>query len=372
MVDAGTSRDASRPASGGTRGEAAHRNGASAHASANPHHHDDRAAHHVDTSSQRLAELESLVAERDQLVTALTVQLEEAAERLDRVQRMGADRGPRVIGGIPKEFVEDQKSLIEEVQRAVQQWNDFQANAALGRIEMQIGELRDLVSAKLTAVPAGYVPASHSALHHEAEVEGEEEDEETHAAPAASSWAALKESLLEKDRPKDSAPAKKKRAPQRIEPEAPEDEGDAVPAPEAIDLAHASREELTAAVDQRDTYLTWLLRRVRTADLRAARADIERDETPDEIRGRLIHHEQAFQEQQRLMEVELSIERARLGREEARLRAMEGQIQKEMKRLGVHGPDARPASQSTQGHAHEPSDGGKGRWRRLLGMGADE
>src|SRR3712207_8773984 len=52
---------------------------------------------------------------------------------------------------IPAELVEQQRTVCDDLERVVQQWEDSQPTAALARIEMQVQELRDLV----VRLPAG-------------------------------------------------------------------------------------------------------------------------------------------------------------------------------------------------------------------------
>src|SRR4029077_79348 len=90
--------------------------------------------------------IQNQLHEKEQLVAALTERLEQAAEQLDRVRRTGADKGgrrPQGGGGLPAELVEEHKTTLEDLKRVIARWEDIQAEAALGRIETQIVELRD-------------------------------------------------------------------------------------------------------------------------------------------------------------------------------------------------------------------------------------
>jgi septal ring factor EnvC (AmiA/AmiB activator) len=116
-------------------------------------HVDWMARQHTMSDSINIAEmsaedLQRRLAERNRLVEELTSRLEQAAEQLDRLRRSGADRGSRALG-IPPELIEQQKSLTEELQNAVQQWEDMQPTELLARVEMQVGELRDLIVDRL-------------------------------------------------------------------------------------------------------------------------------------------------------------------------------------------------------------------------------
>ena len=81
---------------------------------------------------EQLTTLEAQLQEKEQLVAALTERLEQAAEQLDRLHRTGADRAMRTGGGgFPAEMVEQQKQLVDDLQRSVQQWEDMQPGAML-------------------------------------------------------------------------------------------------------------------------------------------------------------------------------------------------------------------------------------------------
>lgn len=299
----------------------------------------------ADADAERVSQLERGVEERDQLITALTVQLEEACERIDRMQRMGADRGPVSMGGMPRELVEDQKTVLDELQEAVRRWEEVQAAAALGRIEMQIGELRDLVVERLRGGVVQSAP------------EPEEPSEPPDDAPTPT-WSTMRDSLLAStnssdgtdDGGSDSASI--------------DSLGEWVDPPPAI-AADASADALRLAVEERDDYVIWLIRRLRSVESSREMllGGVDADSAPEEVQRRIAELERAFDEKQRLVEVELSIERARLAREGARLKVLDEQIQKEAKRLGM---------QNGQPRAPEPpadSESGKSRrWRRMLGM----
>lgn len=121
--------------------------------------------------------IQNQLHEKEQLVAALTERLEQAAEQLDRLQRTGADKGrrPLVGGGLPAELVEEHKTTLEDLKRVIARWEDIQAEAALGRIETQIVELRDLVVSGGVSI-AGASPGhagAHSAANPQAPASGQ-------------------------------------------------------------------------------------------------------------------------------------------------------------------------------------------------------
>src|SRR5262249_9373824 len=116
-------------------------------------------------TTEQISSLESQLREKEQLVTALTERLEQAADQLDRIRRNGGDRVLRGGGGgLPPELIEEQRALTTALQHAVEQWEAAQPGAALGRIEVQIRELRDLVTNGMPE--GGYSAAPREEAHH--------------------------------------------------------------------------------------------------------------------------------------------------------------------------------------------------------------
>ena len=99
------------------------------------------------TMQERVEALEAQLAEREQLVAALTERLEQAAEQLDRLHRTGADRTLRrhFGAGVPSELIAQQQKLVEDLQRAVEQWEAMQPGAFFGRLETQLTQIQELV-----------------------------------------------------------------------------------------------------------------------------------------------------------------------------------------------------------------------------------
>jgi hypothetical protein len=132
--------------------------------------------------------------------------------------------------------------------------------------------------------------------------------------------------------------------------------------PEPVDAHKADREELAHACEKRDAYVVYLLQRLRQIESMGhvpnSWAGLEN--LPDQLHARLDALEKRLQETLRLAEVELSLQRAKLAREEVRIRVIDEQLQKDLRRAR---DDASSSSES---------DGGKGeasgsRWKRMLG-----
>ncbi|MCC7421340.1 MAG: hypothetical protein IT428_13735 [Planctomycetaceae bacterium] len=291
---------------------------------------------------QTISHLEELLTEKDQLGTALTVQLEEAAERIDRLQRQGNDRGARGggIGSIPVEMLEEQRNIAENVERFVVQWEEAQPTAALARIEMQLIELRELVVSQ----SGGGSPSSETAPHAAQQ-----------SASSLAGWEAMKANLLQGNEPEEVVESAEP-AEEDLEAEI------TIPPPNPVP-PDADTRILHLAIEQRDAYIAALQQAMQRAELRHRKAAVlgGGDDVPESLQHRLAELEHIFQEQQRLAEVELSLERARLGREEMRLRHVDETLTRELKRLGVQ--SGKPAAERPTEEA-----GRNARWRRILGI----
>ncbi len=326
---------------------------------------------------QRVLELEEEVVAKDELVTALTVQMEQLAEQLDRLQRSGADR--KRSNALPAELVDGHKKVVGDLERIVQQWEDMQTGLTLGRLEVQISELRDFIAERLT--PGGALPGYHSsgpsshanlstsvvlerisvsstpmeppALEvHSSQITAETSGSDSQQPQLPSSWESLKSQML------NEAP------PITVEAicaaESPESEP-AVPAP--ICSTTATPQEIESALDQRDAYIAYLLRRLRTQTPVQSPPDwVALEHAPEELCNQLNALHQRLEEHLRHAEIEMSIERARIGREQSQLRQQQELIEKQMRRLGLKTVDEQQAIPV------EAAAGNDRRWVRFLGL----
>jgi HPt (histidine-containing phosphotransfer) domain-containing protein len=323
----------------------------------------------AEITQERVETLEAQLAEREQLVAALTERLEQAAEQLDRLHRTGADRGVRSgILGIPPELIAQQQKLVEDLQQAVQQWEDMQPGAFFGRLESQLTQIHDLV---LNYGGSGSENGSAQSPTDAAFSRGDSryESSSTRRNPSDSPKSVL-EFMKASFQAESSLPADESSA------EGAESaQGNAAPPvlnidlpplrdpPEPVDAHKATREELADACEVRDAYVVYLLQRLRQIESMGhvpnSWAGLEN--LPDQLRDRLEALEKRLEETLRLAEVELSLQRAKLAREEVRIRVIDEQLQKDLKRAR---DDASSSSES---------DGGKGeasgssRWKRMLG-----
>ncbi len=331
----------------------------------------------------QVSTLEVQLREKEELVAVLTQRLEQAAEQLDRIHRTGGDRGLRLGGGFPPELVESHKNLVGELQQAVEQWEQMQAAATLGRLEVQISELHDLIADQGgKAITGEETPQPLQDARPEDDINAgvgkgdrsnlpERPDgcfaqmrpvpfSDASADDEPDAWETLKAGLLAKD----SEPAQ----------EAPEAE-EIVEShqPEPIDFLTADTKELQCAIESRDEYISFLIKKLRIVQSRQSVALPDwaaLENVPEELRQGLQELEGRLEETLRISEVELSIERARLSREEVRLQQIEYQVEKKMNLLGLSLEDGAPVDGF---QATDDSHKGKGRrWLRFLGVGNGE
>jgi hypothetical protein len=91
--------------------------------------------------------------EKDALVAALTAQLEEAANRLDRLHRAGADRlsqGP----SFESARGDGSPELTQQVARLTAAWDDLQTGAALAELSRKLDDIYESLSQPATTQPA--------------------------------------------------------------------------------------------------------------------------------------------------------------------------------------------------------------------------
>lgn len=320
-----------------------------------------------DALRSQVETLQEEIFAKDELVQALTVQLEQLAEQLDRLQRSGADK--KRAGGLPQEVVEGHKKIVADLERVVHQWEDMQAGMMLGRIEVQLSELRDFVSDRLSGVPAlprsgggsafptlptSVVLERISVTSSPAEPPSIEssstEAGESKPSDGASMWESLKSKMLDEP-PK----AGDDTAVDLMPLEEP-------PAPSPINPSTATPEELETAIDNRDAYIAYLLRRVRQQASVPSPPDwVSLEGAPEELCRALEEQKKQLEELLRKAEIELSLERARIGREQSRLRTQQEAIEKQMRRLGLKTIDEQVAET-------EEVSATDRRWVRFLGL----
>ncbi|TWU13523.1 hypothetical protein CA54_23580 [Symmachiella macrocystis] len=325
---------------------------------------------------QQIELLESQLQEKEDLVFALTERLEQAAEQLDRYRRAGA-RQSRSGGGMPKEIVEEQKSLFDEMRQMIAQWEATQPGVTLGRIELQVTELRDLVAGNVLGDGngGGGIGSALSALTKSEPAPAAEEPQEAAAAPSndfkPGSWEAQRAALMAGEPVPESKPEPV------AEVEVPATETDDVVeeaaedltnTPTPIDLHSADIEQLRQAVQERDRIIASLKQQIEEQEGSGEVVKFDTmDSMPDEFREKLDALEEEWKDKIRETEVELSLERAKIAREKAELQQQQHQMQKHREKMGVTGQPG-PANSGSQ----SGEDANSGRWLRFLKRGNDD
>lgn len=279
---------------------------------------------------------------KDQLIAALTAQLEETAEKLDRLQRSGGGRGSSVGRGA--EETPHASGLFGQLEDVIEVWQELKPEERLLRIEEGIDQILTLLSS----------------------------DERTQTAESDTSsnqdfWEAAKAQLLGEQPDESSGQTEPPAGPdaeaeppaEPVQPDLPEVPPEP-PAPEPL-AEDAGEESLRQAVEEREVYIQYLTARLRHAEQRHA-FPIPWDElnnAPEELRQRLVDLERNLSEQLKQAEIAHALERAALTRERAQLGQLKQQVERQMHQL---------KASSTTGSGDEEStvERKERRWSRIF------
>lgn len=309
--------------------------------------------------------LQSVLRDKEQLVAALTDRLEQAAEQLDRLRRTGADKGRRpVVGGMPAELVEEHKKTIDDLKRVLTNWEDMQAAATLGRIETQIVELRDLVA---NGLHSGAMGAGASPRERGGGAGPSGAGKPGSPATGNASWWEKQKAAMLGDAPPPEPLPEKSAAPEPAEStEIARGEFDPASAeipdiPRAVDLENITLDEAKEAIRERDAIIQKLrepLLLLKTAG-QLPQGLQSLDAVPEALKAKIAELETQWQAKFRQAELELSLERARLGREQTALR----QAQEVAKREQKQGNRSKKETESDG----KGDDASKRRWFKFMG-----
>jgi hypothetical protein len=302
-----------------------------------------------ESASEQVAALQYELQQKDELLHALTAQLEEAANRLDRLHRAGADRGPRVSaheGEAPSYSGDAGKPLA----RLCGEWDELQLADQFETIRGRLDDIFDAVTlAKLEqgyGAPRVSEPASPRS---------------TDSASKLPGWEDMKAQLLREgaDKSRTQVDLNGAAADRVSDSEAEVLSDLPLEPPLPVDLDNAERDVLTTAIEERDVFISHLIRRLRsgTSGRYAPLNWAQISGAPDELRERLQEHEARLQELLRMEECDLSLERARLARERSRLEQLRRDLDRDARDRDGYG-----------GH----SDRDERRWFRVFGFGKKE
>jgi hypothetical protein len=275
------------------------------------------------------ADVQSQLQVKDQLIAALTAQLEETAEKLDRLQRTGGPRGSSVGRGT--EEIPHAPELFGQLEDVIEVWQELKPGERLLRIEEGVEQILSMLSSGELAQPAQPETSSNQAF-----------------------WEAAKAQLLGEQ--PDESPAQEEPPAQPDLPEVPPEP----PPPEPLG-EDADEETLWRGIEEREVYIQYLTARLRHAEQRQAFPVPwgELNNAPKELKQRLEGLQQQLSEQLKQAEIAHALERASLTRERAQLEQMKQQVEKQMRQL--------KASSTTHAENEESTaDRKERRWSRLF------
>lgn len=332
-------------------------------------------------SADELDGLREQLDGKDELISALVVELEQVVEQLDRLQRSGSER-PRGPGSftaqsgskLSPEAAEEQQQIFGDLQRFVQQWDELQPASVLGRIESELAAMRSL----MTHGAHSLAPAARERLDATSGLDGvlarlaiETPDRvRTESPTAGSSWESMKRQMLGEDSAVAVVEGRETAVAglndRSMESPSPCDEElslERFTGLLAVDLDAATREELQVACAERDVAIVQLTRLLRSHNNVALPTDWnDIAGIPSEVKCRADQLASRLEKQVQLAEVELSLDRARLSRERSQVQAERATIERQLKRLGLSSLD------ELENIAVESGSASDRRWMRFLGV----
>ncbi|WP_166829766.1 hypothetical protein [Thalassoroseus pseudoceratinae] len=308
-------------------------------------------------STDQIAELTQQVREHEATIEKLTEFLEWAASRLEEAD-VPPPPPPAEQIAFPADMVERQWKLTERFANVVDEWREAETPAQIARLSDEISAIRELATRwfddELGRTPSDEeMPAGSllSQMQH-----GDDRPESS----GSISWAALKAEMLGEEPPPAEPEEPAAAAEEQVNLQEELQILDKRPAP--VDASQAEREDWQAAIEERELYIVSLVRmlRVLQARCRGPIEDVPEDEISDEQRSRLVDLENTLHQKLRQGEVELSMERARVGRLESRIRQRESEIQRILKQRD-----------QANGETNE-SDSRNRRWMRFIGRAKED
>ncbi|QDT33616.1 hypothetical protein [Thalassoglobus polymorphus] len=286
-----------------------------------------------------LKTLQREITSKNEIIAALTERLEGTADQLDRLQRSGVKPGDAPARPL--------SSLAQHVEKALETYNELDPEDHFTRIELGIEQILEMLSSGNFASPASS--------------EAESKATSSNVAPPASTnsvnpsgdddfWAATKARLLgEEVAENDEAESKGDESPDLVTPaeaatvqqnsqfsEQPlheEPELAEMPAPV---VEFDDPVVLLEAVTDRDSYIVYLISRLRNAEA-AAYPPVDWSElsnAPSDLVAKLVELHDQLEDQLRQAQLSVSLERAMLTRERAKLAQVKQHLEKEVKRMG--------------------------------------
>lgn len=298
---------------------------------------------------------------KDQLIAALTEQLEQAAEQLDRSNRSGEALGAKRSSPVKlTDVLAEHQAVAADLREITESWREFQADVVLERIEQQVLELRDLVAERLSPSESGSGQLQRSSgmfrLPDRDSNAGTDRAGTTgHSTSLSRSHESFRLGAAADPSGEASSPSMTIPTSENAPPAQDCNQPIDLPTPVAFDTL--SLDDAIAAICDRDQCILELRER-----LALQTGSSENSNTPEAIQTRLGELDEIWQERFRQHELSLSLERARLAREDSELRQKQERLTKELGQYNLaKGGDAGDPSASAKENAK------RSRWTRFLG-----
>lgn len=261
---------------------------------------------------------------KNEVIAALTDQLEGTADQLDRLQRSGVRNNERESSGRPG------IGLTGQVEAALEYIDELDPAAHFERLESGIDQLLEMLSGRSIT-----------------ELSEQNETDTTGAATENDFWNATKERLLESE---ENSAAEEYSDSSTLEPDTdcgdehqPASRATRVTPPPPLAEPPKPIEDiqdpvaLEEGVTERDSYIVSLIARLRVVE-EAQYAPLNWEEladAPEELKASLISLKKQLKDNLLRADVSVSLERASLTRERSKLFHVKRQLEQEVKRIGL-------------------------------------
>ncbi|MEZ5940702.1 MAG: hypothetical protein R3C18_04875 [Planctomycetaceae bacterium] len=335
------------------------------------------------------AELVDLLAEKDEMIQTLTGRLEEIAEKYDRLQRSGHGRSS--AGG--KSGAGGADEIHGKLDDLLQLFPDNHPGDQLQRIEEQVESILGLLESGQLAVASGRGGNSASSEPREKKSKAAEPAKKE-GAPVEDGkpdfWEAAKARLMggaaegetstsdgtestpqSADSVQYGGSSSSEDTAQRGAPTEVTVLDEVAPPNPLENESTASKEELIAAIDERDRYIAYVVSRVRSAEQQGypRNWDDLAESSPEELRSALTKAKSSLEKHLRESEVANSLERASLARERSKLAQIKQQLEKHILSMSKAQQlaEAKPAEVK-----EDPEKLANSRWFRMFGSPKSE
>jgi len=322
----------------------------------------------MSSRTEDLTTLQAQLAEKNDLVAALTTQLERTATQLDRLTRAGAERTGYGAPPAPASAPALPPETSSKLTQALDDWQEFQPVQRIERIESGIERIIELLES---------APAAHGA--HAVDLSSAAAAPASSAATAEDFWATTKARLLgesagDSGRAPPAPPPDGNDfyevAPRVAEADSsnPFSEIGSGPEPPTPITDFEDLDELQAGIKSRDTYFQYLISRLRLAETKAYFPTDwgQLAKAPRHFQERLESLETVLKDHLRQAEVANSLERALLARERAKLAQIKQNLETQIKKMAhpaTPSPSQNPPRESPPDQKSEEQES---RWKRIF------